>query len=62
MNDGELKPCPFCGGEAEVVHNEYRKNFRKKEYWYIRCACCRATSAATFTEGDAVRDWNRRAK
>lgn len=23
----ELKPCPFCGGEAEVVTDAYRQRF-----------------------------------
>lgn len=34
MADINLKPCPFCGGEAEIVeqkHREYASTF------YVRC-------------------------
>lgn len=71
MKMPELKPCPFCGGEAEL-------NFRKDCCsWFIKCTNCNAR-----TEGwchndrksgkeiyesiigcveDAAYAWNRRA-
>lgn len=52
MNNEELKPCPFCGGEAEVV-------FIKEEL-YVRCRECGAVGANTFNTEDVLADWNRR--
>ena len=32
----ELKPCPFCGGEAEMCSHSDRAG----KYWYIGCKNC----------------------
>ena len=63
--DPELKPCPFCGGEAEFVSGSYNDvNFA-----YVRCTDCSAQTCydsdhddMTFEEMEAaaVSDWNRR--
>ena len=55
----ELKPCPFCGGEADVMNNEnetvnYRAfGFGARGYatWY-KCYCktCGATGATAKVE------------
>lgn len=36
----ELKPCPFCGGEAELK----RKQFDASEAAWIECKSCGAMS------------------
>lgn len=36
MNE-KLKPCPFCGGEAEI-YPEVDRTMGK--FWYIRCKRC----------------------
>lgn len=54
----ELKPCPFCGGEAVVTkhHNGFTE-------WYL-CSCpkCHISQAGSEYEFrfEAVEAWNRR--
>jgi Lar family restriction alleviation protein len=53
----ELKPCPFCGGKAEVVDNEY--------FVDVSCAHihCRGYAASLMynNKKEAIEAWNRRA-
>ena len=51
----ELKPCPFCGGKAEL---SYRYLF---ECFWVVCEQCGTESAAFGTEDGAIEAWNRRA-
>ena len=50
----ELKPCPFCGGEAveEWRYGGLRTGNRKFYFQYIVCEECGAKSRATSTEED----------
>ena len=55
----KLEPCPFCGGEAEVLWNF--KNFDFK----IICEnefTCRAEMSGFLFKGKAIETWNRRTK
>lgn len=57
---GELKPCPFCGDEAEEVHySEWGGPGNLA--WLIRCKGCYARMAGTH-RGMNREAWNRRAK
>ena len=54
----KLKPCPFCGGKAEIERHVCAV--------YVRCKECKSSTAA-FTAmiercalDDAVKAWNRR--
>ena len=53
----ELKPCPFCGGEAEYVDNGY----------FVDVSCkdmdCRGFAASLNNKDKkvAIEAWNRRA-
>ena len=57
----ELKPCPFCGGKAEI----YKSN-GEVSVACINCQCGTAyiTGASTLEVKieTAVHDWNRRAE
>ena len=49
----ELKPCPFCGGEAEL-HGFHDL------YWVVECVRCYASANDCDTEQDAIEAWNTR--
>ena len=60
----ELKPCPFCGGKAEI-YNEGGFGLPK---CYVQCEKCKArTYVYVNTKGNfkymkcAIKAWNRRA-
>lgn len=58
MNDKELKPCPFCGGEAELCSTGVTA--------YVRCNKCKSTSAAVTAAleicavDETIKIWNSR--
>lgn len=56
MNKENLKPCPFCGGEAEIL----KEHLLGEDYYAGRCRSCAATSTFEFTKEEATADWNRR--
>ena len=53
----ELKPCPFCGGEAQAKHTD--GSFGHDHVW-VRCLHCPAQTMAMDTEVEAIAAWNRR--
>lgn len=54
----ELKPCPFCGGEAHVY--ETVNGGTRKLYW-IECLKCYAESPKSLDlPQDSIDAWNRR--
>ena len=59
----ELKPCPFCGGEAVLSHN-----YTGNGHSYIECTNCKIHSPWFAREFDSSSDqnainyWNRRAE
>lgn len=70
MNELELRPCPFCGGDAELCKS-YGSDEPKVYYdtAYVRCTKCHAKTKTVITNGyyntktttrDVINDWNRR--
>ena len=58
----KLKPCPFCGGEAEMVRND--EPSRKFSTWLVRCGnqdCPVRPKTGFFTSANFIAElWNRR--
>ena len=48
----DLKPCPFCGGEAEYQFIAHANHL-------IHCTDCWGRMIGVYKE-DIIRDWNRR--
>ena len=59
MTDG-LKPCPFCGGKAELFKGKFG-------FWHVKCggrpecSVLPLTNSAS-TESEAIAAWNARAE
>ena len=58
MTDTPLKPCPFCGGEADIVDVNL-KNQEGGESWVAGCDNCQVYFADD-ESGEAIAAWNRR--
>lgn len=60
----ELKPCPFCGGEAAAHNRKYKTGV---DYVQVKCARCSAmsmdipASVEYCAKEVAAEAWNRRA-
>jgi Lar family restriction alleviation protein len=50
----ELKPCPFCGGEAGVMRYHHIKGA------YCFCTVCKVRMPNAMTREEAIEAWNRR--
>ena len=55
----ELKPCPFCGGEAHPDNTWILSGARK---WVVHCIKCGASIGFYETKKKAIEAWNRRIK
>ena len=61
----DLKPCPFCGGNAELRHTEGNSEYGKTAF--VACLRCGANSrmvSLSFkysADEKAIEAWNRRA-
>lgn len=51
MSEPNLKPCPFCGGEASTRP--------RRDHWRLDCADC-PVAIEMQTSGDCAEAWNRR--
>ncbi len=56
----ELKPCPFCGGEASLSMGQM--GVTRAQAYYIECDNCAASSEMFFDGNRAIKAWNNRVK
>lgn len=58
----ELKPCPKCGGEAELIAFD-RKAFGvwRIYFFYAQCRLCGNRTSVSIDENAVIEAWNRRA-
>lgn len=58
----KLKPCPFCGGKAELMKNAF---WPSTDWWYVTCGnphCgVHAETSDRPTLQEAAENWNKRA-
>ena len=54
----ELKPCPFCGGEADIF--DYWNEWKKKYRWVVMCTNCKGGLGELDTKEEAIEKWNNR--
>lgn len=58
----KLKPCRFCGGEAELVKRELSRERSFGGFLYgVTCRSCGTQIATNGGEEQAVEYWNKRA-
>jgi len=61
MKKAELKRCPFCGGEAQLIK---RAMFADEQIYAtvyeVRCSKCLVATGGNFSKGHVVRVWNKR--
>lgn len=53
----ELKPCPFCGGKAELYEDHYQ--YTDHSAW-IRCTNCFIHTQTLFGKNEVIQQWNTR--
>ena len=51
MIEINLNPCPFCGGEAEILKN-------KKKFYLVRCSRCLCATWPSKNLDIAAKAWN----
>ena len=55
----ELKPCPFCGGKAEIKADPMIGEI----FYTVRCSVCHArVHYANVDKQKKIDEWNRRVK
>lgn len=57
----DLKPCPFCGGDAEIIEHEWKND---PDHYEVRCTnidCDAIVATYGSTLEEAAEKWNRRA-
>lgn len=56
MSNTELKPCPFCGGKAELIRRSSESPYNHG----VWCRSCRCRTSFEKSENEAIEAWNTR--
>jgi Lar family restriction alleviation protein len=56
----ELKPCPFCGGEAFLAEYDYALDNGYIATHFVECNGCSVTTFEYDSPEEAAEAWNRR--
>lgn len=56
-NEIKLLPCPFCGGEADLIEQKHREY---ASTYYVRCKGCHCKSLERMGVGIVAEAWNTR--
>lgn len=55
----ELKPCPFCGGDASLIVKTFF-GFPEEEIYTVACNDCKSQSCYSDDRKETVKVWNTR--
>lgn len=55
----ELRHCPFCGGDAELIQ-VYSFSPYKDVFYTVQCKNCGCNSGNNKLKRNSVKKWNRR--
>lgn len=56
----KLKPCPFCGGEADILEHQF---YGLSPTYGVKCLDCNCETFQFFeTDDEAIAAWNTRVK
>lgn len=58
----KLKPCPFCGGRADLTWGRINNGLYRYHGRCLNDACYAVGPSQSSVERTAVRAWNRRVK
>lgn len=59
----ELKPCPYCGGEAKLLRRKLRTGFYTRGgTWYVHCKACLNRTEPRKKRETVIELWNRRSQ
>ena len=57
----ELKPCPFCGGEAKLVKRKLKAGFYPSGgTFYVHCKKCLIATQPRNKQEPVIEAWNKR--
>ena len=56
----ELKPCPFCGGEARISEKIVEYNGKRINEYMCYCSSCFCSTPPFPIKDDAINVWNKR--
>ena len=56
----ELKPCPFCGGEAVVTTKTERIYNTFETFFLVRCKSCGCETSTSYEKQIVIDKWEKR--